>query len=440
MLPAGDGRAEPARVGHAAGSAAGPTRSSASIGRSLRGVVDLAKLGERTITVDCDVLQADGGTRTASITGGYVALAAALISYGMERYLVGKVAAVSVGIVDGQALLDLDYCGGLARRGRLQRRRHRRRHVRRAAGHGRGQAVRPGGDEPACSTWPAAGLRAALRRAGGGASRPSAAEVAEPGAADRRRDPVGPQAARAAGAAPPDRARAGRPRRRRRPPTTVEETGTTFEANARLKARAYARLTGLPTLADDSGIEVDALDGAPGVRTRRYAGEHATDGREQRQAARRRSAACRAERRGARYVCVLALVDRRCGARTRGTSPVVRARGTCRGRIALAPRGTGGFGYDPIFEPAARAARWPDPRPVVGGGEERDLASRPRRAADGAPARGPRDLRASGWPRPLRTWRRRAIRSVLPAVARRRGHDAGGRRYVAWPVLAFGDR
>ena len=79
------------------------------IGRSLRGVVDMARLGERTITVDCDVLQADGGTRTASITGGYVALAAALISHGMERYLVGKVAAVSVGIVDGQALLDIDY-------------------------------------------------------------------------------------------------------------------------------------------------------------------------------------------------------------------------------------------------------------------------------------------------------------------------------------------
>ena len=79
------------------------------IGRSLRGVVDLTRLGERTITVDCDVLQADGGTRTASITGGYVALAAALITYGMERHLVSKIAAVSVGIVDGMNLLDLDY-------------------------------------------------------------------------------------------------------------------------------------------------------------------------------------------------------------------------------------------------------------------------------------------------------------------------------------------
>ena len=79
------------------------------VGRSLRGVVDLAKLGERTVTVDCDVLQADGGTRTASITGGYVALAAALITYGMERTLLGRIAAVSVGIVEGIPLLDLDY-------------------------------------------------------------------------------------------------------------------------------------------------------------------------------------------------------------------------------------------------------------------------------------------------------------------------------------------
>lgn len=79
------------------------------VGRSLRGVVDLAKLGERTVTIDCDVIQADGGTRTASITGGYVALSAALIAYGMERLLLSKVAAVSVGIVRGVQMLDLDY-------------------------------------------------------------------------------------------------------------------------------------------------------------------------------------------------------------------------------------------------------------------------------------------------------------------------------------------
>ncbi|MEO7117573.1 MAG: ribonuclease PH [Candidatus Limnocylindrales bacterium] len=79
------------------------------VGRSLRGVVDTSVLGERTVTIDCDVLQADGGTRTASVTGGYVALAIALHRRGLERALTAQIAAVSVGIVDGTPLLDLDY-------------------------------------------------------------------------------------------------------------------------------------------------------------------------------------------------------------------------------------------------------------------------------------------------------------------------------------------
>jgi len=79
------------------------------IGRSLRTVVDLARLGERTVTLDCDVIQADGGTRTASITGAYVALARALNKFGMAHLLLGRVAAVSVGSVGGQLLLDLNY-------------------------------------------------------------------------------------------------------------------------------------------------------------------------------------------------------------------------------------------------------------------------------------------------------------------------------------------
>jgi len=79
------------------------------IGRALRGVVDTSKMGERTLTIDCDVLQADGGTRTASITGGYVALALGLRRIGAEGALAGQVAAISVGIVEGVPLLDLDY-------------------------------------------------------------------------------------------------------------------------------------------------------------------------------------------------------------------------------------------------------------------------------------------------------------------------------------------
>ena len=79
------------------------------IGRSLRAMLQLEKLGEKTITVDCDVLQADGGTRTASITGGAVALCVALKSIGLEEAMQGLVSAVSVGMYQGQAVLDLDY-------------------------------------------------------------------------------------------------------------------------------------------------------------------------------------------------------------------------------------------------------------------------------------------------------------------------------------------
>ncbi len=129
------------------------------------------------------------------------------------------------------------------------------------------------------------------------------------------------------------------------------EDGETFETNATIKARFGVRASGLPTLADDSGIEVDALGGAPGVRTRRYAGEDATD-EENNAKLLAALAGLPPERRGARYVCVLALAlpgD----AGPRGGVTVTVTRGTCRGRIATGPRGTGGFGYDPIFEPAA---------------------------------------------------------------------------------------
>jgi ribonuclease PH len=79
------------------------------IGRALRGVVDFEKLGERTVWLDCDVLQADGGTRCAAISGAYVAARRALDRFGLSRALAGSVAAVSVGIVEGEPRLDLEY-------------------------------------------------------------------------------------------------------------------------------------------------------------------------------------------------------------------------------------------------------------------------------------------------------------------------------------------
>jgi XTP/dITP diphosphohydrolase len=131
-----------------------------------------------------------------------------------------------------------------------------------------------------------------------------------------------------------------------------DETGETFETNARIKARFGARRTGLLTLADDSGLEVDVLAGAPGVRTRRYAGPAATD-EDNNDKLLGALDGLPPERRGARYVCVLALAIPPVDDRERAALRIRTVRGTTRGRIALAPRGTGGFGYDPIFEPDA---------------------------------------------------------------------------------------
>ena len=119
-----------------------------------------------------------------------------------------------------------------------------------------------------------------------------------------------------------------------------EETGNTYEENAIAKAAAIAAAAGLPALGDDSGLEVDALGGAPGVRSARWAGESATDA----DRIAKLLAALRdvpLEERGARFCCVVALAwpDGR----------VETAAGQCTGRIASAPRGAGGFGYDPVF-------------------------------------------------------------------------------------------
>ena len=129
-----------------------------------------------------------------------------------------------------------------------------------------------------------------------------------------------------------------------------DETGSTFETNARIKARFGARRTGLPTIADDSGLEVEALDGGPGVRTKRYAGPDATDAGNNAKLL-GALAGVPSERRGARYVCVLALALPEAGAGPVDAVPIRTVRGTTRGRIATEPRGDGGFGYDPIFEP-----------------------------------------------------------------------------------------
>lgn len=117
-----------------------------------------------------------------------------------------------------------------------------------------------------------------------------------------------------------------------------EENGETFEANAIKKALAYGKHTAEYLFADDSGLEVDALGGAPGVQSARYAGEHATDAANNALLLDRLRGV---ENRSARFVCVIALV--------RGGELVKTFRGSVEGRILDGPRGSGGFGYDPLF-------------------------------------------------------------------------------------------
>jgi XTP/dITP diphosphohydrolase len=120
----------------------------------------------------------------------------------------------------------------------------------------------------------------------------------------------------------------------------VEETGATFEENACIKALAFAQEAGIPTLADDSGLEVEALGGAPGVRSARYAGPGASD------VDRYRKLLVALEgvptgRRQARFRCVVALAQ--------ADGSIQTAEGTCEGEIGFGPKGDSGFGYDPIF-------------------------------------------------------------------------------------------
>ena len=123
----------------------------------------------------------------------------------------------------------------------------------------------------------------------------------------------------------------------------AEETGATFVENAVLKARHYASLSGLLTLSDDSGLEVEALGGAPGVHSARYGGRDLLYPEKMARLLAELAAANTEDRR-ARFKCVIALADPSSG-------EVNTFDGVCEGRLARAPRGSGGFGYDPVFIP-----------------------------------------------------------------------------------------
>ena len=264
------------------------------VGRSLRACVDYKALGENTIVIDCDVLQADGGTRTAAVTGGYVALADAVAWLKKRKRTKGdplltSVSAVSVGIVDGEPRLDLCYEEDVAAQtdmnvvctasgdfveiqgtaeqepfsrdllgqlldlavagcGELTRLQHDALALSPGAvpvATARPDVTAMAADTVVLATRNAAKLRELARILGaedsGGTQIRLAGLDEFPGAPD------------------------------------VPETGATFEENALLKARAIASYTGLPAVADDSGLCVDALSGMPGVLSARWAGGHGDD-------------------------------------------------------------------------------------------------------------------------------------------------------------------
>lgn len=121
----------------------------------------------------------------------------------------------------------------------------------------------------------------------------------------------------------------------------VEETGTTFEENALLKARAVMQAANLPAIADDSGLVVDALNGAPGIYSARYGGERCRNDTQRYELLLEELKDVPPPERTARFVCVIAVVY--------PDGKQILAKGKCEGQISLEPMGTGGFGYDPVF-------------------------------------------------------------------------------------------
>lgn len=313
------------------------------IGRSLRAACDLTRLGDRTITIDCDVIQADGGTRTASITGAFVALCLAvdrLIEEGalVDSPIVRQVAAVSAGVIDDVCTLDLEYA----------------------------QDSRAQVDMNIVMTRDADGRLGFVEVQGTGEGRPYTREeldgllaLGEKGCLELMQAQLDALGSRASvigkkpvlaiasnnfGKLREFRQLLGerfdvRSMREMGVETDVEENGETFEENALIKARALMNVCGCATLADDSGLCVDQLDGRPGVHSARYCGVHGDDEANNKLLLKEVSDKPAPHR--AHYGAALALCRP-------GREPLI-VYGRCEGEIIGEYRGDGGFGYDPLF-------------------------------------------------------------------------------------------
>ncbi|MBQ6121672.1 MAG: ribonuclease PH [Clostridia bacterium] len=313
------------------------------IGRSLRAACDLTRLGERTVYIDCDVIQADGGTRTAAITGAFVALCIAvdrLIEQGtlVDSPIIRQVAAVSVGVVDDVCTLDLEYAqdsraqvdmnivmtrdgrgnlGFVEVQGTGEGRSYTRAELDRLLALG----------EKGCLELMDAQREALGDRAGVICKKPRLVLASNNfGKLKELRQLLG------------DRFEV-RSMRELGVETDVEETGQTFEENALIKAKTLMDICHCATLADDSGLCVDQLGGRPGVHSARYCGVHGDD--EANNQLLLKELADKPKPHKAHYGAAVALCRP-------GREPVI-AYGRCEGEIIGEYRGEGGFGYDPLF-------------------------------------------------------------------------------------------
>lgn len=315
------------------------------IGRAIRSVIDLDKIGERTIWVDCDVIQADGGTRTASITGAFVAVVDALNKLHKSKSIKeipvrNFVSAISVGIVNGEHVLDLCYeedSNAQVDMNIIM------------TDKGEFVEVQGTGEERPFSRKD---LNALLELGEKGnkelikAQRAALGEIADEILGMEYGDEVviatnNAHKLEEIGAiledfdytiySLKDVDLGG---------IEIVEDGKTFEHNALIKARTIAKLTNKISISDDSGLEVDAIGKKPGVYSARYAGENATD-EENREKLIKVLNNVPMSKRTARFVSAIAVVF------PDGKEFVVR--GTCEGSIGFEEKGKNGFGYDSLF-------------------------------------------------------------------------------------------
>ena len=313
------------------------------IGRSLRAACDLTRLGERTVYIDCDVIQADGGTRTASITGAFVALCIAvdrLMEQGalVDSPIIRQVAAVSVGVIDDVCTLDLEYAQDS--RAQVDMNIVMTRDSKGELGFVEVQ----GTGEGRCYTRKELDQLLALGEKGCLELMQAQLDALGSRAEVICKKPVLALASNNFGKLRELKQLLGerfdvRSMREMGVSMDVDENGETFEENALIKAKALMDVCRCATLADDSGLCVDQLDGRPGVHSARYCGVHGDDEANNRLLLKELSDKPAPHK--AHYGAAVALCRP-------GHEPLV-VYGRCDGEIIDEYRGDGGFGYDPLF-------------------------------------------------------------------------------------------